>query len=165
MLSEHRDTWLDQALRQAPWRTQTQATSLVLALLVIVVVVGALYLAEASRTAAAGRRLQDLEGEYKMLEQQNAQLSAEIAALQSVPRLTSQAEQMGFHPAGVDDVEYLPIPGEAPPMATQAPEDVPAGALPTSDETLGSWLADEFAALREPIARFFEATFGPEQQP
>jgi len=51
--------WIQQAFRQAPWRTQTQATSLVLAVVVIVAVIGALYLAQASRTATIGRSLQE----------------------------------------------------------------------------------------------------------
>ncbi len=165
-MSQNRNpSWFDQALRQAPWRTQTQATSLVLALVVIVVVIGALYLAEASRTAAAGRSLQDLEGQQQLLEQQNAQLRAEIAALRSVPRLTSQAEQMGYKPATADDVEYLPVPGEAPPLATptQAPDE--AQVVPSYNETLGTWLADQFAAVRAPITRFFDTTFGPDKNP
>ena len=71
--------WFRQAIRQAPWRTQTQASSLVLAVVVMVAVIGALYLAQASRTAAAGRRLQELEVQRESLEQQNEQLRAEIA--------------------------------------------------------------------------------------
>jgi hypothetical protein len=53
---------------------------------------------------------------------------------------------MGYRPATEDDIEYLPIPGDAP-----------------YDQTLGSWLADQFAALREPLTNFFETTFGPEE--
>jgi type II secretory pathway pseudopilin PulG len=158
-------SWLDQALRQAPWRTQTQATSLILALVVIVVVIGALYLAQASRTAAAGRRLQELQAQQQLLEQQNAQLRAENAALQSVPRLISQAGQMGYHAATSDDLEYLPVPGDSPPLAAPTPPPTLSQIVPSYDQTLGSWLADQFAALREPATNFFNSTFGPEKQP
>ena len=163
MAQNRNPNWFDQALRQAPWRTQTQATSLALALVVIVVVIGALYLAEASRTAAAGRSLQDLEGQQQLLEQQNAQLRAENAALQSVPRLTSQASAMGYHPATSDDVEYLPIAGDAPAAATATPQPSLSQVVPTYDQTLGSWLAQQFAALRGPASSFLNSTFGPEK--
>src|SRR5258707_686919 len=83
---------IDQALKQAPWRTQAQATSLLTIMVLVVVVIGAFYVAQASRTAAAGRRLQVLDGERQVLEQQNAQLRAEVASLRSVPRLIGQAE-------------------------------------------------------------------------
>src|SRR5574341_2093306 len=112
-----RPAWLNQALRQAPWRTQAQATSLMMALLVVVAVIGALYLAQASRTAAAGRRLQELEAQRQILEQENAQLRAEVAALRSVPRLISQAEAVGYRAATVQDLEYLSMPGAAPSVA------------------------------------------------
>ena len=158
-------SWFDQALRQAPWRTQTQATSLILALVVIVVLIGALYLAQASRTAAAGRQLQDLQAQQELLQQQNAQLRAEIAALQSVPRLTSQASAMGYRPATSDDIEYLPVPGEAPAVSTPPPERTLSQVVPSYDQTLGSWLAEQFAALREPAGHFINSTFGPDKQP
>jgi cell division protein FtsL len=155
------NNWLDQALRQAPWRTQTQLTSLVLALVVILVVIGALYLAEASRTAAAGRRLQELDGQRQSLEQQNAELRAEIAALRSVPRLISDAEKLGYHPATSDDVEYLPIPGEAPLAAATPSPPGSAEIVRQYDETLASWLSNNLASIREPIQKFINATFGP----
>jgi type VI protein secretion system component VasK len=159
------NNWLNQALRQAPWRTQTQATSLVLALVVIVVVIGALYLAEASRTAAAGRRLQELDGQRQTLEQKNAELRAEIAALRSVPRLVSAAQQLGYRPATSDDVEYLPIPDEAPQVAAPAPPRASSQIVAQYDETLASWLSESLASLREPLQKFLKATFGPDATP
>lgn len=165
MSTPRRDSWFEQALRQAPWRTQTQITSLILALLVILVVIGALYLAQASRTAAAGRRLQELEVQKRTLDEQNSELRAEIAALQSVPRMVSEAQRAGYRPATSADVEYLPIPGEPPPEATEAPLPTTHDIVPQYDETLGSWLSKQLDALRAPITAFFETTFGPEKKP
>jgi cell division protein FtsL len=165
MTTNRRNSLFDQVLRQAPWRTQTQATSLVLALLVLVVVIGALYLAQASRTAEAGRRLQEMETTQQSLEQQNAQLRAEIAALRSVPRLISDAEKLGYRPATPDDVEYLPVPGEAPPPTAGTPQLASPESAPAYDETLGTWLASQFAALRAPVSKFIDTTFGPTNQP
>jgi cell division protein FtsL len=163
-MTQHRPDdprWIPQAFRQAPWRTQTQATSLVLAVVVIVAVIGALYLAQASRTATIGRRLQELESERQRLEQQNAQLQAEIAGLQSVPRLINQAQEMGYHTATSNQVEYLPV-NIAPPQAT------PAAALaeteesvPRYDETLEGWLSQRLNAFRVQVSDFWTRTFAP----
>jgi len=128
----------------------------------MVLVIGALYLAQASRTAAAGRRLQDLEAQRKALEQQNAQLRAEIAALQSVPRLTEQAEALGYHFAYNEDVEYIAFSDLPPRRSSVAePEPEPEDDLVIPyEESLGGWLARQAAALREESAGFFERTFG-----
>jgi cell division protein FtsL len=174
-MSQQDDSWIAHALRQAPWRTQTQATSLVLAMVVIVVVIGALYLAQASRTAAAGRRVQALEAQRQVLEQQNSQLRAEIAALRSVPRLIAEAEKLGYHVASVDEVEYVTLSSVPPPppdIPTTSRSDVPAlevlrsqqapveEAPPTYDETLESWLAERFVPFRAWLREFMQTTFG-----
>jgi cell division protein FtsL len=153
--------WFQRAFHQAPWRTQTQNTTLALAVVVIVAVIGALYLAQASRTAAAGRRLQALESQRQILEQQNAQLRAEIAALRSVPRLMAEAQQQGFHPASPDEVEYLLIQ-DVPPAPPPTPTPLPTAeeVVPAYNETLESWLSEQFAGLREQIQTFLARTFG-----
>ena len=166
----------DRLLRQAPWRTQTQGTSLVLAAVIMVAVIGALYLAQASRTAGAGRRLQDLEGQREQLEQQNAQLRAEIAALRSVPRLIGEAQAMGYHQASADEVDYLVVRGVAPPTPQPVEDKVrfaapePAsesedGSVQAYDETLGSYLTEKFTGFREGLAAFWQATFGTTPTP
>jgi hypothetical protein len=139
----------------------------VLAGVVIVAVIGALYLAQASRTAAAGRRLQDLEEQRQQLEQQNAQLRAEIAALRSVPRLTREAEVLGYRPATANEVEYLPVENVAPPPEREviaAPADPDAeDSVPAYDETLEGWLSAQFAGFRAEVAAFLQNTFSREE--
>lgn len=157
--------WLNQALRQAPWRSQTQATSLTLAGVVIVVVIGALYLAQASRTAAAGRRLQEMDGQRQVLEQQNAQLRAEIASLRSVPALIARAEQLGYHAASSRDVEYLAVPGAPPAPITPTPPSDSTELVAAYDETLASWLTDQLASFRAGFQSFWDSNFGPERAP
>lgn len=154
--------WFQQTFQQAPWRTQTQTTSLVLAVVVIVAVIGALYLAQASRTSAAGRRLQALESQRQSLEQQNAQLRAEIAALRSVPRLISEAEAMGYHTANSAEVEYLSVDDVPPlPAPTPTPPIDPQAVVPRYDETLEGWLSEQLALFREEFTNFWQRTFGP----
>ena len=169
--NEH--NWLENRLRQAPWRTQAQGSSLVLAVVVLVAVIGALYLAQASRTAAAGRRLQELKSQRQRLEQQNAQLRAEIAALQSVPRLTREAEAEGFHQATASEVQYLVVRGVAPPpnpdiieLPYTAATPAPQSDVAQYQETLPSYLQAELATFREQVTEFFSTTFsGPPPTP
>jgi type II secretory pathway pseudopilin PulG len=167
-MTEHRPdgSWIRQAIRQAPWRTQTQASSLVLAVVVMVAVIGALYLAQASRTAAAGRRLQELEVQRQALEQQNAQLRAEIAALRSVPRLIAEAEEEGFHNARQDEVDYIVIE-EVPASLGAPPTPIPTVTelVPTYDETLDGWLSEQLAAFRVHFGIFWQRTFGEGDSP
>jgi hypothetical protein len=167
------NNWIESRLKQAPWRTQAQGSSLVLAVVVLVAVIGALYLAQASRTAAAGRRLQELESQRQRLEQQNAQLRAEIAALRSVPRLTHEAEAQGFHQATASEVQYLVVRGIAPPPAPEivelpytAPTPAPEADVAQYQETLPSYLQARLANFREQIGTFFSTTFsGPPPTP
>ncbi|MGF1507119.1 MAG: hypothetical protein GYB64_06220 [Chloroflexi bacterium] len=142
----------DAPIRQAPWRSQAQATTLVLASVVIVAVIGALYLAQASRTAAAGRTLQELEAYREELELQNAQLRAEIAYLRSVPRLQQEAEAMGFRQARASEVYYMTVDSlPTPPQPTATPPPEPAVDVPAYNETLQSWLFERLSALRDRI--------------
>lgn len=150
------DPQVQKVFQQAPWRTQTQATSLVLAAVVIVATIGALYLAQASRTAAAGRQLQQYEERREQLELENAQMRAEIAALQSVPRLIERAEALGFRQARADEVRYMPVTGvteaELEPIPVEESVALPypgQQSVPTYDETLESWLSDRLEQLRD----------------
>lgn len=154
--------WFQHTFQQAPWRTQTQTTSLVLAVVVIVAAIGALYLAQASRTSAAGRRLQALESQRQSLEQYNAQLRAEIAALRSVPRLITEAEAMGYHTANSAEVEYLTVDDVPPlPAPTPTPPIDPQQVVPRYDETLEGWLSEQLVLFREQFSSFWQRTFGP----
>jgi TolA-binding protein len=166
-------SFLQRGWRQAPWRTTTQGTSLVMAAVVLVAVIGALYLAQASRTAAAGRRLQELEGQRQQLEQQNAQLRAEIASLRSVPSLIAKAQAQGYHAARSEEVEYLPVRGIMPPtpqpvetrvQAAQsaAAADADDETVTAYDETLESYLSNQLAGFREGLAAFWQSTFSDE---
>jgi hypothetical protein len=169
MTQSPRDSWITHALESAPWRDQQQAGSLALAVVVIVAVIGALYLAQASATAAAGRRLQDLEAQRQVLEQENAQLRAEIAALRSVPRLIAEAQRLGYRPAGPQDVEYVRLDGLVPPPALDEPGIPQPGDegddLEVYQETLESWLSRRFASARQSVRAFFRNTFGAAETP
>lgn len=156
MATRRPDDWLSHGLPKAPWRTQTQATSIVALTVVVALVIGALYLAQATSTATTGRDLQTLELRRQELEQQNAQLEAEIAAHRSVPRLTQRALELGFRPAAAEEIEYMPVEG-LPPVA--APQTAPVEeVIPLYDETFSGWLRGQWTRLVTEFGDFIQAS-------
>lgn len=154
MASEQRENKLIHGLRKAPWRTQTQATSIVALSVVVVMVIGSLYLAQATATATAGRDLQSLELRRQELEQQNAQIEAEIAAVKSVPDLTERALEMGFRPATNEEIEYLPVEG-LPRVVAPTPEPTTPEVL-VYDESLSGWLRIQISRLAAEFGDFLQ---------
>lgn len=164
---DSQESWLGHALQQAPWRTQTQSTSLVLSVVILVALIGALYLAQASRTAAAGRRVQDLEAQRQALAQENAQLRAEVAALRSVPRLIAEAERLGYRVASIDEVEYLDLPGVPPPPPVNPAElalvpgiEFAPVSTPSEEQSLPGWLRGQLGSASVSVRSFLATTFG-----
>jgi hypothetical protein len=138
-----RREWLKHALRRAPWRTQMQAATLVALGLVVSIIIGAMYLAQATATATAGRDLEILKQELEDLKHQNDLLRSQIAAGQTVPQLTRRALDLGFIPAGNDQIMYLVVEGYQPP-APEPVVQVVEEALPEYNETLNDWLSHQW---------------------
>jgi cell division protein FtsB len=70
---------------------------------------GWVYLTQASYVATTSRRLQELEDQKERIEQENWQLMVEIAELESVTRLASRAQELGFVMAYSDETEFLAV--------------------------------------------------------
>jgi cell division protein FtsL len=73
----------------------------------VLTVAAALYLTLVSRTAARGRRIQQLEVELFRLQREIEQLEVEIARESSVPRLWERANELGFIPPEQVEFVYL----------------------------------------------------------
>ena len=111
-------SWIEHTLDRSRWRPQRQALALATLGLFVLMIIGALYLSQSSSATALGRQLEDMISERDNLEQQNEQLKADIASLQSMPRLQARAEELNFHPAGAADIEYLVVDGYDPDRQT-----------------------------------------------
>ncbi len=133
------------AFKQAPWRTQTQAVAAWSVTLLVVLVLGGLYLAVASRAAAAGRDLQGFEARKAALTLENDELRAELAELRSVTRLVQRALALGFQPAQAGQIEYLSIANY--PVAAQTAPPPRAAAVPQMPENTLAQLGDWFAHI------------------
>jgi hypothetical protein len=125
--------------------------------LFVAIIIGALYLAQASSLSTLGRQLEDLIAQRNQLEQTNEQLRAEIAELRSVPRLLARAQELGFVQAARDQIEYLVIEGYNPNRAqTVVPveDQTDEAPLPVYDETFIGWVQQQWDSFRSQFERF-----------
>ncbi|MBN1640582.1 MAG: hypothetical protein JXA09_05040 [Anaerolineae bacterium] len=100
------------------WKLQGRAALGILLLMVAVSLLGWIFLTQASHVATTSVRVQELEDEIARIEQENWQLMAEIAELESVSRLAARAEELGFVMASAGQSEFLTM--AAPPIAVAA---------------------------------------------
>lgn len=148
-------SWIAHTLDRSRWRPQRQALALATLSLFVGVIIGAVYLSQSSATSALGRQLEELIVRRDDLEQQNEQLRAEIASLQSMPRLQRRAEELNFSPAGASDIEYIVVDGYNPNRGIAVvPLESSPDAVPVYDETFSGWLEQQWDDLRGQLESF-----------
>ena len=86
--------------------------------ILLVGLVAALYLAQASQMSAIGRNLEKMRAEYDLLKRNNAELLEQIAQDGSIPRLQQRSAELGLVPA--QQVKYLSVP-VMPPVIHSSP--------------------------------------------
>lgn len=136
--------------RQAPWRVQRQWIGLFLLGLVLALMVAALYLNVTVRTALAGRELQSLQTAIESNLLTNADYEMQLARLTSEEVLRQRARELGFEPAGQDEVLFMPVSDYLPPrevdlsikeIASTAPP-----ILPEYTSSLFEWFVEKLQA-------------------
>jgi hypothetical protein len=139
------ENWFQHVLERRPWQTQRQAFALATLSFFVALIIGGLYLAQAAASSTTGRQLAELINTRNQIEQANEQLRAEIARLQSVPRLRERAQQLGFVEARRENIEYLIVPGYNP-QGQQAVTAAlpPPRPVPSYDETFLGWLEQQW---------------------
>lgn len=85
-----------QAYKQAPWRTQVQWVGIFLLIVVAVAAVAGLYLFISGRSAATGRRIQNLESEVAELQRQNNDLQTQLGEISSSRSLNERVESLKY---------------------------------------------------------------------
>lgn len=112
---------------------------------IVLMAVGSLYLAVSAKAADAGREVLNLERRRQELVQQNADLTARLARLTEPERMLARASELGFQPAGPDDIEFVQVEGfqsGQPFAAPRPPAESERGETtlsPAYTETLGDW--------------------------
>ena len=103
-----------QAYKQAPWRVQLQWIGLFLLGLVLIASITGIYLSISAQAAASGRKIQSLESQISSINNEIADLTAELAAAKSIDNMMARAKDLGFVPLNPHEAVYLEIPGYNP---------------------------------------------------
>lgn len=144
---------LIQAYRVAPWRVQRQWIGNALLLVLALAMVAALYLHVTSRTAIAGREIQDLTDSIATSRQVSSDLQTQLAGLTSAASMESRAREMGYRPVESDELEYLVVPGYVAPEAVDlsSSEQPQLNALtipPEYNQSLLDWMDEQLVSSR-----------------
>ncbi len=103
-----------QAYKQAPWRIQIQWIGLFLLGLVLIGSVTGLYLNISAQAATSGRRIQSLERNINNINNEIAQLTADLAAARSIESMKERAETLGFVMIDPHNAIYVEVQGFNP---------------------------------------------------
>jgi len=103
-----------QAYKQAPWRIQLQWIGLFLLGLVLIASITGIYLSISGQAAASGRKIQSLESQISNINNEIADLTAELAAARSIDNMMARAKDLGYVPLNPHEAIYLEIPGYDP---------------------------------------------------
>jgi cell division protein FtsL len=119
-------TQLIHAYKQAPWRVQRQYVGAFVLAVIGVAMISALYLQVTARAAAAGREIQEVRIQITAVQRANADLETQLAQLTSSAEMQRRAEALGYRPVKPGELDYVAIPGYAPPEPAilRAAEDV-----------------------------------------
>ncbi len=101
--------WVTHGIKRGRFEVNRRMAVYLFVFVIVLTLAAALYLMLVSRTAAQGRRIQQLQVELFRLQRENEQLEVKIASEGSVPRLWERAIEMGFVPA--DQVEFISVTG------------------------------------------------------
>jgi len=134
------------AYKQAPWREQTRLLAIGLASIFGLMAMLGLFIFTGAQAAEAGLRVQSLIRERDRLLRHLESQETDLTQKQSEEWMRKRAAELGFIPAGPQDLAFLSVPNEVP----EAPVSVsPTSFLYTDEqvslapgyrETLLEWL-------------------------
>jgi hypothetical protein len=142
--------WVRHALEETGWQPQRQAAWLVILGVILTLIFGGVYLSQIANYATTNREIEALIEQRDRLERENESLRAQIAQLQTVPRLLERATALGFRPATAADIEYLMVDGYNPNRSrTVVPLEIEEefASAPQYDATFSGWLQKEWDNL------------------
>lgn len=137
-------TQIIHAYRQAPWRVQRQWIGAFLLMVIGGAMVAALYLDVTARTAVTGREIQELRVQITTIQRENADLETQLADLTSTAAMERRALELGYRPVLPGELDYVAVPGFAPPepaiLLAAVDAAPPAESLPVEyTESLLEW--------------------------
>ena len=153
------EQWLRHTLGRRAFAPANQFTTLLILAVIIALTFGGIYLSQVASFATTNREIEDLIAQRDRLERANEQLRAQIASLETVPRLLARAEALGFREATANDIEYLVVEGYNPSrdvsvVPLEDSEDEFLENSPVYDETFSGWLQAQLNSLRQQFENF-----------
>jgi cell division protein FtsL len=129
-----------QRLRRSLSFTSVRTWLLLVATLVLL---GSVYMGQASQAAMTGHRVLDKQDKLTRLTQENIQLQADIAALLAPDRIEKRAQALGFHLASPDQIKYVVVK-DYPVQTANAdlPASRPTASTATGRLDLSAWWND-----------------------
>lgn len=147
---------LEQAYRQAPWRSQAQWSGMFLLVVISFVMVAGLYLSISAQAATAGLDIQDLQVEKDETTRRSADLRNQLAYLSSDAVMEKRAKELGYKLNRIDEPTYLIIPRySGRETANMAPppglDMIPSPVLrPAYTQSLWEWLFQGVLSYTDP---------------
>lgn len=143
-------------LRPAP-ENQAQVVAVIVLLVIVSLIIGGLYLAQATTNITTVRDIERLQLERSRVERDNERLRAEIARLQSIDNLRVRAATLGYEEASAEDMQFIVVEGYVYNQPTLLPTAVVASATPEDyEENFAGWLKRQFDSLREEFSDWAE---------
>jgi len=143
------------ARRENGVRLQRQWIISVVAVIIMLALVAALYLNVTASASIAGRQIQNIEVAITANEQMNADLETKIASLLANSVLEARAQTLGFQPVERASLQYMVVPGYFPPQpVNMVPAAAPTTELldaPEFKETLIDWISAQVEAASVPL--------------
>jgi hypothetical protein len=126
----------------------------------VALIIGALFLAQATTTVTTGQHLIDLQVTRDYLQRANEETSAQIAEKRNISVLRGRAQALGFLPVGPQNIEYIVVNGYFPERATPTPEFTPVPVF-VYNETFNGWAQQQWNNL----VKQFETWMGGNSTP
>jgi cell division protein FtsL len=134
------------------WNTsqnQTQVVAVLILLAVVILIIGGLYLAQAAQDITNKNDIRQLQATKVALDRNNELLKAEIAELQRVDNLATRAYELGYRPAGVDNIQWIVVDGYVYDQPVPTPTLFRQTPTPeVYEENFAGWLRRQFNNLR-----------------
>jgi hypothetical protein len=149
--------WVRHALDRTSWQPQRQAAWLLILGVLMLLTFGGISLSQIANYASTNRNIEDSIEARNRLERENERFRAEIANLQTVPRLLERAQALGFRPATAADIEYIVVDGYNPNRFETVVNIVPEETFddtPQYDATFAGWLTEQWDTLVNQFSAF-----------
>lgn len=104
--------WVTHGIKRGRFEMSRRTALYTLTIVVCLTLIAVVYLMLVSRTAARGRRIEQMRWELVWLEKENKHLEVLIAEQSSATGVLERAIEQGFVPAR--QVEYIVLSGERP---------------------------------------------------